>query len=180
MIMFESVTQQVFNAISEWIEAAKKPIAWLLGSGVLVFILRWALRAFMRATDVTLGWNWSFKGTMDSPYDMRPNLDIRNRSQSRTYRLLDIKYTAAGHTHHFDRTSINGVELKPCSMESLTASVAVPRISSLNDCMELRVTIRTQTGMEIQGQGTNQPLSKMRRIALRIRGWMDKASIPVE
>ncbi len=43
---------------------------------------------FLRATDVTVSYNWGWKGT-----DYSPNFDIRNRSSSRCYLLANIAYT---------------------------------------------------------------------------------------
>lgn len=43
-------------------------------------------------TDITIAYNWSFDGTMEQPYNMRPNFDIRNLSRSRTYVLANIAF----------------------------------------------------------------------------------------
>lgn len=149
---------------------------WLIPGG---FLLRWAWRVFIRATDVTVGYNWSFDGTMSNARNLRPNFDIRNVSQSRTYRLANIKYMLRDQ-FAFDNDSIMGRELKPGSIEFPPNIKPVPLITSLNDAMATQVVIRTQDNREIVGHGPGQEVSRLQRYALRLRRWLDKASISID
>jgi hypothetical protein len=164
----------------DWIVAAKKPLAWLGASGVLIAAYRWVLRMFTRLTDVECGYNWSFDGPMDNPRNIRPNLDVRNRSQSRTYRLGNISYVLRGAHHWCDNKSVWGKELKPGSIELIDGMATVPRIASLQDCMEMTVILRSQDNREFRCWGPGQQRSKWRYRLHRLRLWMDKASVSLD
>lgn len=160
--------------------AVKKAIAWIVASGTLALLVRWAVRAFVSATDIDCGYNWSFDGTMDNPRNMRPNLDLRNRSGLRTYRMANIKYELRGQRHWFDNTSIMGKELKPGSIEFINNIAPVPRIALLKECMEMRVSLHTQDGNEIVAYGPGQEQSKLAYRMGRLRIWLNKLSVKVE
>jgi hypothetical protein len=165
------MNQRVWELAREW-------RAWLIASGLLLFLLRWVWRVFMRLTDITFSYNWSFDGSLESPRNFRPNLDIRNSSQSRTYRIANVKYTLRSQLA-FDNDSIWGRELKPGSIEFASAK-PVPLLTSLIDATATRVAIRLQDGREIVGQGPGQELSRVRRLARSLRSRFDKASLSVE
>jgi hypothetical protein len=68
---------------------------------------------FLRATDVTVAYNWSWKET-----DYSPNFDIRTRSGSRSYLLANIAYTKnkGKEIVWFDNESIWDKEVPPGSI----------------------------------------------------------------
>jgi hypothetical protein len=153
-------------------------IAWTLGGGGALFALyRWALRMFKRATDLDCGYGWSFDGTIDNARNMRPHLDVRNCSQSRTYRLANISYELGGVQHWCDNTSLWGMDLKPGSIEFFNAIAPIPRIDSLKACTCLAVRLRFQDNHEILCHGPGQPEGKWHHKARRFRSWLDRASI---
>jgi hypothetical protein len=92
---------------------------------VLLFLYRW----FLRATDVEVGYNWSWKGTA-----FYPNFDLRNRSAS-TLILANIAYTRQGGKQiiALDNTSLWGQELKPGAIVHVSTAV-VPDVHSMHDC----------------------------------------------
>ena len=80
----------------------------------LLLILSYALiQWFLRATDVTVSYNWGFTGP-----NCFPNFDIRNRSGSRTYLLANIAYTRNDGQEKiwFENDSIMEEELPPASI----------------------------------------------------------------
>lgn len=81
----------------------------------------------------------------------------------------------------FDNDSIWGKELKPGSIEFASDINPVPLLTSLNDATATKVIIRLQQdGREIIGQGPGQELSRVRRLARRLRSRFDRASLSVE
>src|ERR1700728_1066242 len=110
-----------------WLEVA----AGFLGSvfAGLFFAFWYAiLQWFLHATDVKMAYNWSW----DGPY-CHPNLDIRNRSKSRTYFLADIKYQRSGEGAlvWIDRESVWGKELKPGSINFISEVAPIRGVSSI-------------------------------------------------
>jgi len=158
----------------------KAIFVWLAASGGLLAIYTWLLRILRRATDVDCGYNWGFDGTLDSPRNMRPQLDLRNCSRSRTYRLASISYEGRGLQRWCDNDSLWGQELKPGSIEYYNRIAPVPRVATLQDCLDLAVKLRFQDNHEIVCHGPGQPESKWRHRAMRLRRWLDKVSITPE
>ena len=83
----------------------------------LLFVLGYGLfQWFLRATDIRIGYNWSWEGS-----NLYPNFHIRNRSRTQTYLLGNISYTKDKGTTlvAIDNESIWGKELKPGSISLL-------------------------------------------------------------
>lgn len=159
----------------------KKIAAWTVASGTLALLARWLLRMFVSATDIDCGYNWSYDGDMNTPVNMRPNFDIRNRSSSRTYRLANIKYELRGNIHWFDNRSIMGRELKPGSIEFINGGIAaLPRVSSLQECLDMRITLRTQDNKEFVAHGPGQQQSKLDHRMTQLRLWLNKHSVKMD
>ena len=97
---------------------------------MLYGLIQW----FLRATDVTVAYNWSFDGP-----NFYPNFDIRNRSGSRTYLLANIAYTRGNGREKvwFDNDSIMDEELKPGSMRGRKFKIAPVRgINTLQEALD--------------------------------------------
>ena len=109
---------------------------------------------FLRATDVTIGYNWKWRDQ-----DFWPSFDIRNYSGSKTYRLANIAYTKnkGKDIIPFDNESLWGKEMKPGSIEFLDGN-PVPNVNSVQDCMQVEVGVRLQNGRQfwLKGQGPGQ------------------------
>jgi hypothetical protein len=153
-------------------------------SGVFVgwFFLFWygIFQWYSQATDIVVGYSWSWNGP-----NCHPNLDIRNRSKSRTYLLADIMYRRSGELAPvwIDRESIWNEELKPGSMNFFNTVVPVKHISSIPEALQLQVIIGLQTGRRfwLKGQGPGQQrMSWIQREAFALRNWMEKRLITME
>ena len=80
-------------------EFLSNTFADFLGSvltGIFLVGLYVMIRWFLAATDVEIGYNWSFHGPVEMPMKLWPNFDIRNRSRSRTYYVANIAYMKGG------------------------------------------------------------------------------------
>ena len=150
----------------------------------LFFVFWYAVfQRLLQSTDVFVGYNWSWKGT-----DFHPNFDIRNRSKSQTYLLANIAYTRKGTKAPIwvDNKSLWGCELKPGSINTFReVNVAPVRdVHSTQDCTQVQVKVRVQTGREFPGTGPGQDrkqvMSRAQRIAFRLRDFFDKNAIPIE
>lgn len=110
---------------------------------------------YLGVTDVVIGYKWSWKGT-----SYHPNFDIRNRSKSRTYLLANIAYGKESQTAPLwvDNKSLWGIELRPGSINHFDEVAAVKNISSMEECLQVRVEVRLQTGrlFWLTGQGPGQ------------------------
>ena len=152
-------------------------------ASVLLIVLYVLIQWFLRATDVTVSYNWSFTGP-----NFSPNFDIRNRSGSRTYLLANIAYTRNDGRDKvwFDNDSIWGEELRPGSIRGRKFKLApVKGITTHQEAMGLEVTIRLQSGRAfwLRGVGPGQMrmrLSRSQRIAFWLRDKFEKAAIPLE
>jgi hypothetical protein len=130
-----------------------------------------------------IGYNWSFDGTFDKPYNLRPKFDIRNRSGTRTYYLANVAYLKGGKPiASFDNKSIWGFELKPGTISQLTAA-PVAAFSSISDCLNAEVEVRLQNGRTfwLRGQGPGQErLGKMQAFAFSLRNKLEEKAVPLE
>jgi hypothetical protein len=148
--------------------------AFLIG---LYAIIQW----FLRATDVTVAYNWSFDGP-----NLWPNFDIRNRAGSRTYLLANIAYTRNGGKEKvwFDNDSIMDQVLPAGSIRGHKFKIApVKGISTPQEALNLEVTVRLQNGRAfwLKGKGPGQmKMGRTQRLAFWLRGKFEKAAIPLE
>src|ERR1035437_7693689 len=99
-----------------WLEVAAGVLSNVF-SGIVLVMFYVAIQWFLQVTDITIGYNWKVDGSADNPRNLRPGLDIRNLSRSRTYMLANIAYLRDKHpVASFDR-SLWGKELKPGAIE---------------------------------------------------------------
>jgi hypothetical protein len=125
-----------------------------VSAGVLLVILYIIIQWFLAGTDVTIGYSWRFDGTRDSPRNVRPSFDIRNRSRSRTYVLANVAYLKDKlPVASFDNKSVWGKELRPGSIEFLEAA-PVASLTSRAQCGEIEVHVRLQNGRRFWLKGT--------------------------
>src|ERR1700693_106737 len=111
-------------------------------ASVLLVLLYVMIQWFLRATDVTVSYNWSWKGV-----DYFPNFDIRNRSSSRTYLLANIAYTKneGKEMVWIDNDSLWDEELRPGSIRGRNWKIAPVRgITTPQQAMGLEATVRLQ------------------------------------
>jgi len=150
-------------------------------ASVLLIVLYVLIQWFLRATDVTISYNWSFTGPRFSP-----NFDIRNRSGSRTYLLANIAYTRNDGQEKvwFDNDSIMDAELPPGSIRGRKFEIApVKGVTTAPEAMNLEVTLRIQNGRAfwLKGKGPGQmKMSRTQHIAFWLRDRFEKAAIPLE
>lgn len=150
-------------------------------ASVLLIMLYVVVQWFLRATDVTVAYNWSFDGP-----NFSPNFDIRNRSSSRAYLLANIAYTRGNGKEKvwFDNDSIMDQELPSASMRGRRFKIAsVKGISSAQEALGLEVTVRLQNGRAfwLTGVGPGQmKMGRIQRIAFWLRGKFEQAAIPLE
>jgi hypothetical protein len=112
-------------------------------------------RSFVRILgfiDIKIGYNWSWEGSK-----FHPNFDIRNSSGNTTYALANIKYTKnkGREVVWIDNTSLWGKELKPGTIMHISSDPVVG-VTSLQQCLEIEVTVRTQDQQEFKGAGPGQ------------------------
>ncbi len=161
-------------------------LADFLGSvfaGVLLVAIYVVIQWFLAATDVEIGYSWSFHGTMESPSHLWVNLDVRNRSRSKTYYLANIAYIKGKlPVAAFDKKSIWGAELKPGTITYLNGA-PVQSFTSLKECLDAEVHVRLQNGRQfwLQGAGPGQhKRGRLQRAAFWLRGKLGAGSVPVE
>ena len=165
-----------------WLEVA----AGFLGNvfaGFLLVALYVAVQWFLQVTDITIGYNWHYDGTMQEPYNLRPSFNVRNLSRSRTYVLSNIAYLRNGKpVSHFDNKSVWGTELQPGSIVSLEGA-PVATFTSLEECIKTEVHIRLQGKrlFWLQGSGPGQKLKGwLHRAAFRLRDRLERMAFPME
>jgi hypothetical protein len=112
-------------------------------------------RRFVRIlgfVDIRIGYNWSWEGSK-----FYPNFDIRNSSGNTTYALANVKYTRNNGRElvWIDNKSLWGKELKPGSIVHLSGD-PVAGVTSLQQCLGVEVTVRTQDQQEFKGAGPGQ------------------------
>ena len=137
----------------------------------LIFAVRW----FLLTTDVFVRYGWKWEGT-----NFHPSFDIRNRSGSKTYVLGNIAYTKREGREllGFDNKSFWDHELKPGTISYLEVA-PVAKITSLEDCPLVEVTVRLQNGRQIRAQGPGQLYKGTRKIAFALRDRIEKTSLPL-
>lgn len=144
-------------------------------------IIQW----FLAATDITIGYNWRFDGSIEHPSNFWPSFDIRNRSRSRTYFLANIAYLVNGRPiASFDNVSVWGTELKPGTILFLEAApVRNPPFSSLQQCLATEVHVRLQNGRSfwLRGHGPGQlKFGRIQKVAFWLRNKIEHAAVPME
>lgn len=165
-----------------WLEVMSGFLGSLFAGLFFVFwyaIFQW----YLQATDVTVAYNWSWEGIK-----FHPNFDIRNRSKSRTYLLANITYNTQGKYAPvwIDNKSLWGIELKPGSINHFGEVMPVKNISSIDECLQLQVAVRLQTGRMfwLKGQGPGQPaelvMGRFQRAAFRLRDFIERLALTME
>lgn len=161
-----------------WDEVLATFIGGIFVSVVIVVfyaIVQW----FLRATDVTVSYNWKWEGP-----NFHPCFDIRNRSGSKTYLLANVVYKKNNGKNvvFIDNRSLWGKELRPGSI-SWSEAGPVRDITSLPQCIDTEVTVRLQNGRQfwLKGQGPGQlHMGRIQKIAFWLRQKFEKAAIPLE
>ena len=164
--------------MSFWCEVAAGFLA-NIGAGVVLVIFYVLFQWFLRATDITISYNW----TQDSA-GAHPNFNIRNRSKSTTYLLANIEYRrrSDGPPLHIDNHSVWDEELRPGSVRFLNVA-PVKQITSLRDCEGVRVSVRLQNGRSfwLRGQGPGQmSMGVFQRAMFRLRQKSEARAFPFE
>ncbi len=150
-------------------------------ASVLLIAFYVAIQWFLRATDVTVSYNWSWKDK-----DCFPNFDIRNRSGSRTYLVANIAYTRNDGLEivWFDNDSLRDQKLKPGSIRGRDFKVApVKGITTPQQAIGLEITVRLQNGRAfwLRGIGPGQmKMGRIQRTAFWLRDKFEKGAIPLE
>jgi hypothetical protein len=150
-------------------------------ASVLLIVLYVMIQWFLRATDVTVAYNWSWKGLA-----YFPNFDIRNRSSSRTYLLGNVAYTKnkGKEMVWVDNDSIWDQELKPGSIVGRDLRIEPVRgITKPEEAIGLEVTIRLQNGRQfwLKGKGPGQlKMGRIQGAAFWFRGKFEKAAVTLE
>lgn len=157
--------------MSPWIEIATAFLVYIF-VGWLFVILYLAFQWFLQTTDVTMSYNWSRVGSL-----CHPNLELRNRSESRTYLVTKIAYrSATDGLVWFDAKSLMGKELGPRTINEFHKIAPVRNCSSISECMELQIRIRLQTGRDLRLE-THQPgqigMGRIQQSAYRLRAWLE-------
>ena len=153
-----------------------------IAAGLFLVLMYLLIQWFLRATDLVVSYNWGYRNDADG-FHVWPNLDIRNRSSSRSYRLANIAYTRKGKPHWFDNKSIWGTVVEPGSMNHDFTITPVKRVDSLPDALTLEVTIRLQTGRAfwLRGHGPGRMgKGRLRRLAFWLRDRLEKMLIAME
>jgi hypothetical protein len=131
---------------------------------------------------LVVSYNWKF-GIRDGVFYVLPHFDIRNRSQSKSYRLGNIAYSRKGQPHWFDNQALWGKVLEPRSIHNEFEGAPVQRVSSLSDAIDLEVTIKLQSGRAfwMRGQGPGQQgRGRFRRALFWMREKLEKFMVPME
>jgi hypothetical protein len=150
-------------------------------ASVLLVLLYVMIQWFLRATDVTVSYNWSWKGT-----DYSPNFDVRNRSSSRAYLLANIAYTKneGKEVVWIDNDSLWDEELRPGSIRGRDWKIAPVRgVTTTQQAMGLEAIVRLQNGRQfwLKGQGPGQmKMGRIQKMAFWLRGKLEKAAITLE
>jgi hypothetical protein len=150
-------------------------------ASLLLIALYGAIQWFLRATDVTVAYNWSWSGK-----NCFPNFDMRNRSSSRTYLLANIAYTRNDGMEvvWFDNDSIWGQKLEPGSIRGREFKISSVRgITTPQEAIGLEVTIRLQNGRAfwLRGIGPGEmKTGRIQRAAFWLRNTFERTAIPLE
>jgi hypothetical protein len=154
-----------------------------LAAALVIIVLYVIVQWFLFATDIIISYNWSFDGTMDRARNIHPNIQIRNRSRNRTYRLANIIYRKNGAMHWSDNSSVWGMEIQPGSINFFNDVVPVARLNELIDCTIIQVTVNLQNGRMfwLDGQGMAQlRMGRIRKLAFWFRGKLEAIAFPTE
>lgn len=151
-------------------------------AAILLVVAYIGVQWFLHATDIVIGYNWSWKGS-----EFHPNFDIRNRSKSRTYIIANIAYKN-GNTAPvwIDNKSLWSRELKPGSINFFNDVLTVKNVNSLQECLQIRVVVRLQTGREfwLTGHGPGQDgkvvMDRFQKLAFTIRNFLEKGSVSID
>jgi hypothetical protein len=164
-----------------WQEVTAGFLSNLFAASVLV-ILYILVQWYLHLTDIKIGYNWSWKGT-----EFHPNLDIRNRSRTKSYLIANIAYKNGNVAPVWlDNNSLWGKELKPGSINFFNNVTAVKNVSSIAECTQIRVVVRLQTGREfwLTGHGPGQDgkvvMSRLQRIAFKVRDTFERTAISLD
>jgi hypothetical protein len=66
-------------------------------------------------------------------------------------------------------------------MEFINGGIAaLPRVSSLQECLNMRITLRTQDNKEFVAHGPGQQQSKLAHRMMKLRLWLDKHSVKMD
>ncbi|MGA9072172.1 MAG: hypothetical protein WB424_18050 [Terracidiphilus sp.] len=153
-----------------------------IGAGLFFVLLYVILQWFLQATDLTVSYNWMFK-TENGTFYIWPNLEIRNRSRSKTYRLANIAYTQNGQPQWFDNASVWGFVLEPGSINNSFNVAPIKNVNSLEDALKLEVTVRLQTGRAfwLRGQGPGQMgKRRLQRMLFALRAKLESSLVAME
>ena len=165
-----------------WVEVLAGFLA-NVSAGVLLVIVYVLIQWFLAATDITIGYNWRFDGTMDAPRNIRPSFDIRNRYRAKTYFLANVAYLKDRRpVAPFDNKSVWGRELKPGGIEFVEAA-PVAGLVSLAQGMEMEVHVRLQNGRTfwLEGTGPGQlRMGNIQRMAFWLRKQFEARAVPLE
>lgn len=162
-------------------------IAWLsnlshfvpvgIATGGLFFLYKW----FLLATDISVRYNWSFNGTMERPNTIRPNLQIRNHSKSKSYVLGGIEYRIGRKRPpiHIDNESLWGTESKAGTIQHFTVR-PVSKIQTLSQAFGMEVSIQLQSGRRywLKAQGPNQKYPRLQCAAFWVREKLSRSRNP--
>jgi hypothetical protein len=167
-------------------EFLSNTLADFLGSvlaGVLLVAGYVVIQWFLAATDVEIGYTWSFHGPIELPTELWVNLDVRNRSRSKTYYVANIAYMKDKRpAAAFDNRSVWGTELRPGTITFLEGA-PLQSFSSLKDCLDAEVHVRLQNGRQfwLQGSGPGQhKRGWLQRATFWLRASLEAGSVPVE
>jgi len=145
----------------------------------LYVLIQW----FLAATDVEIGYSWSFQGPITMPTGVWVNLDVRNRSRSRTYYLANIAYMKDGQpVAAFDNETVWGTELKPGTI-TFVAGAPLRSFSMPVDCLNAEVEVRLQNGKQFWSRASGPGQHKRGRVqsaAFWLRAKLEKWAFPVE
>jgi len=137
---------------------------------------------FLHATDIVIGYNWSWENRA-----FRPNLDIRNRSKSKTYIVANIAYrNGSAAPVWIDNKSLWGKVLRPGSINFFSDLAMVKNVNSLEECPQIRVVLGLQTGREFRltGQGPGREgkvvMGRTQRLAFGFRNLLEKGSFSID
>jgi hypothetical protein len=164
----------------------KEVAAGFLGNvaaGFLLVLFYILIQWFLQVTDITIGYGWKWDGPVNNARNVRPSLDIRNLSRSRTYVLSNIAYLKDGRpVASFDNKSVWGRELGPGCIDIVEAA-PVASFTSLDQAMKSEVHVRLQGKrlFWLQGEGPGQQhKGRLQRAAFWLRDRLERMAFPLE
>ena len=164
-----------------WHEVAAGFLSSVLAAAFLV-ICYLAVQWFLHLTDISIGYSWSWQGS-----EFHPNLDVRNRSKSKTYLIANVAYKKGSAAPVWvDNASLWGKELRPGSINFFSDIAPVKNVASIHECLQIRVVVRLQTGREfwLIGRGPGQDgkviMSRTQRLAFWFRNLLERGSVSID